>query len=149
MKYYDIQKQLEKENKKISISQKQDIEYLNIKISQMVQLARMDKGLTQSQLAKKLGTKQPSIARLESGKKSPTILFLNQIAKALDTYLVEPRFKSIEHFYSYNYVSSSLAPLHNNTTIDTVEVNDKQRIISQEENILSPIARDNFKFNIN
>lgn len=43
----------------------------------------------------------------------------------------------------------SLAPLCNNTMIDTVEVNTRQRIISQEENIPYPITRNNFKFNIN
>lgn len=45
---------------------------------------RLLRGLTQGQLAKRIGTQQPSIARLESGKKNPDIPFLRQIAKALN-----------------------------------------------------------------
>ncbi len=45
---------------------------------------RILRGLTQGQLAKRIGTQQPSIARLESGKKDPDIPFLRQIANALD-----------------------------------------------------------------
>lgn len=45
---------------------------------------RLLRGLTQGQLAKRIGTQQPSIARLESGKKDPDIPFLRQIAKALN-----------------------------------------------------------------
>ncbi len=45
---------------------------------------RILRGLTQGQLAKRIGTQQPSIARLESGKKDPDIPFLRQIAKALN-----------------------------------------------------------------
>ena len=45
---------------------------------------RILRGLTQGQLAKRIGTHQPSIARLESGKKDPDIPFLRQIAKALN-----------------------------------------------------------------
>ncbi len=97
-------KYLEKiEKKRIPLAQKQDINYINMRISQMVELARLEKGLTQAELAKKVGTKQPSIARLESGETPPSILFLNKIAKALNTHLIEPRFESIEHCYeSYN-----------------------------------------------
>ena len=44
---------------------------------------RMLRGLSQAQLAEKVGTRQPSIARLENG--SPASLsFLNRIAAALD-----------------------------------------------------------------
>lgn len=45
---------------------------------------RMKKGLTQVQLAKKLGTKQPVISRLENGTLNPSIRFVQRVAKALD-----------------------------------------------------------------
>ncbi len=45
---------------------------------------RIQRGLTQSQLAEKVGTCQPSIARLENGSALPSISFLNRIAAALD-----------------------------------------------------------------
>ena len=48
---------------------------------------RLAKGLTQSDLAKKLGTKQSAIARLESGNYNPSLAFLNKVATALDTKL--------------------------------------------------------------
>lgn len=50
--------------------------------------ARLKKGLTQGELARKLGTKQSAIARLESGNFNPTLEFLQKIADALGTRLV-------------------------------------------------------------
>jgi transcriptional regulator with XRE-family HTH domain len=51
------------------------------------QLARLRilHGLTQQQLAELVGTKQPSIARLESGTVEPRISFLRKVAAALDS----------------------------------------------------------------
>ena len=45
---------------------------------------RILRGLTQSQLAERVGTHQPSIARLESGQSSPSLSFLKRIVEALD-----------------------------------------------------------------
>jgi len=49
------------------------------------QIARLRilRGLTQKQLADLAGTRQPSIARLESGKSDPDLAFLRQIANVL------------------------------------------------------------------
>ena len=44
---------------------------------------RMLRGLTQEELAQRVGTKQPSIARLESGKTEPRLSFLRQVVEAL------------------------------------------------------------------
>jgi predicted transcriptional regulator len=44
---------------------------------------RMMRGLTQEQLAEMVGTKQPSIARLESGKMEPRLSFLRRVVEAL------------------------------------------------------------------
>jgi ribosome-binding protein aMBF1 (putative translation factor) len=49
--------------------------------------ARMKKGMTQAQIAKKMGTTQSSIARVESGKSHPTIPFLQRLADATGTRL--------------------------------------------------------------
>lgn len=54
---------------------------------------RKEKGLTQKDLAKKMGTKQSVISRLESGRANPTISFLKKIAQAMQTHL-EIRFTS-------------------------------------------------------
>ena len=45
---------------------------------------RMLRGLTQAQLAEMVGTRQPSIARLENGSSTPSLSFLARIADALD-----------------------------------------------------------------
>ena len=45
---------------------------------------RIQRGLTQTQLAEMVGTRQPSIARLENGTSVPSLSFLDRIAKALD-----------------------------------------------------------------
>jgi len=49
---------------------------------------RLAKGLTQTELANMAGTKQSAIARLESGRYNPSLVFLGKIAKALDTKVV-------------------------------------------------------------
>ena len=45
---------------------------------------RIQRGLTQKQLAEMVGTRQPSIARLENGSSVPSLSYLERIAKALD-----------------------------------------------------------------
>ncbi|MHA1658558.1 MAG: helix-turn-helix domain-containing protein [Promethearchaeota archaeon] len=45
---------------------------------------RIKNGLTQRELAQKIGTKQSAISRLESGMYNPSISFLQKIAEALD-----------------------------------------------------------------
>lgn len=49
--------------------------------------ARLKKGLSQAEMAKKIGTGQSSIARLESGEYNPSIAFLTKVAKATGTKL--------------------------------------------------------------
>lgn len=48
---------------------------------------RMQRGLTQKELAKLVGTRQSSIARLESGKQPPSLSFLHKVVEALDGWL--------------------------------------------------------------
>lgn len=45
---------------------------------------RIQRGLSQAQLAEMVGTQQPSIARLENGSSIPSLSFLQRIARALD-----------------------------------------------------------------
>jgi predicted transcriptional regulator len=52
--------------------------------AQQVARLRIARGLTQAQLADLVGTKQPSIARLESGAVPPSMSFLRKVAAALD-----------------------------------------------------------------
>lgn len=43
--------------------------------------------MTQAELADKVGTRQPSIARLENGGSLPSLSFLERIANALDAQI--------------------------------------------------------------
>jgi ribosome-binding protein aMBF1 (putative translation factor) len=55
-------------------------------ISQVIK-KRLEKGLTQKQLAQIAGTKQSAISRLEGGNANPSIAFLEKISKALGVKL--------------------------------------------------------------
>ena len=60
---------------------------------------RLAKGLSQEELAKRLNTKQESIARLESGSSLPSLSTVKRVADALDAELeinLQPRHKSIK-----------------------------------------------------
>lgn len=57
---------------------------------------RLQRGLTQAQLADMVGTQQPSIARLENSSRIPSLSFLQKIAAALNARIevrlvAEPR----------------------------------------------------------
>lgn len=45
---------------------------------------RIAHGLTQTQLAELVGTRQPSIARIENGKTLPSLSFLERVASVLN-----------------------------------------------------------------
>lgn len=57
--------------------------------------ARSEKGITQKDLAERVGTKQSVISRLEAGRANPSVAFLKKLAQALNSHLeirfVEPR----------------------------------------------------------
>ncbi len=57
-------------------------------LAEMLIKKRIEKGLTQSALAKKMKTKQSAIARLESGSYNPSLAFLAKVTKALDARLL-------------------------------------------------------------
>ncbi|MHB8439045.1 MAG: helix-turn-helix domain-containing protein [Acidimicrobiales bacterium] len=66
----------------------------SIMVGSAVRTARRRAGLSQLELARRAGTSQPSIARLERGQVSPTVISLDRIARALGAELVidfEPR----------------------------------------------------------
>jgi ribosome-binding protein aMBF1 (putative translation factor) len=52
------------------------------------------KGITQKQLAEKIGTKQSAIARFEAGRANPTLSFIKKLSEALDLQLTVRASKS-------------------------------------------------------
>lgn len=53
------------------------------KIKREIIKLRVDQGLSQKDLAERIGTKQSAISRLESGDYNPSIEFLSKVANAL------------------------------------------------------------------
>ena len=62
--------------------------YEELEPAYQVARLRIMRGLTQAQLAERVGTKQPSIARLESGQVPPRLSFLRRVVEALGGTLV-------------------------------------------------------------
>lgn len=52
-------------------------------IAEAVIAKRIEKGMSQSELAEKIATKQSAISRLESGNYNPSVRLLEKVAKAL------------------------------------------------------------------
>lgn len=48
---------------------------------------RLKRGISQKELAKKIGTGQSAISRLESGRYNPTLSFLSKVSEALGSKL--------------------------------------------------------------
>jgi ribosome-binding protein aMBF1 (putative translation factor) len=62
--------------------------YVNARIAQIIYEARTDAGLTQQQLAERIGTKQSVIARLEDAEyEGHSLSMLQKIARALNQRL--------------------------------------------------------------
>jgi ribosome-binding protein aMBF1 (putative translation factor) len=61
---------------------------LEYEIARSVIRARIDRDLTQEQLAHKLKTRQSVISRVENAKTVPSLSFLKRLAAALNTSLL-------------------------------------------------------------
>jgi len=66
---------------------------LSLEMAKRLVDARIIKGLTQKELAKKMQTGQSSVARAESGDYLPSLSFLNRLAELYETELILPSFK--------------------------------------------------------
>ncbi|MBI4157443.1 helix-turn-helix transcriptional regulator [Candidatus Woesebacteria bacterium] len=58
---------------------------LEFQIAKSIIEARIERGLTQKELARRLNTKQSVISRVETVKTTPTLSFLKRLAVALNT----------------------------------------------------------------
>jgi len=56
-------------------------------VIEMIIGRRIKKGLTQKELARKIGTRQSAISRLESGTYNPSLSFLQKVGEALGAKL--------------------------------------------------------------
>ena len=109
MKFSEYKKrilEIDEDVKKEYLKKDFDLETCNL-----ITIARLHARLTQKELAKKINTKQPSVARVEGGH-LPTLPFLKKVAKAIETTLIPPRFAFMEDYSTKN--NSELFS-HNNT----------------------------------
>lgn len=65
-------------DKQVNVSDK---DIIAIKLGGLITAVRIHANLSQAQLAKKIGTQQPSLARAEAGDVTPSVEFLYKIAK--------------------------------------------------------------------
>jgi len=56
-------------------------------VIEMIIKRRIERGFSQKELARRIGTKQSAISRLESGTYNPSLSFLQKVGKALDAKL--------------------------------------------------------------
>ncbi len=79
----DFNKSLKEALKDPEFKKEYDALELEYSIIEQVIRKRLDKGLSQKQLADKIGTKQSAISRLEGGNSNPSVAFLEKVSKAL------------------------------------------------------------------
>lgn len=82
--YATVKKELLRNKKTKSAYEELGVEF---ELVQLIIKERLRQGLTQAELASKIGTKQSSISRLERGTYNPSVSFLQKTAKALGTNL--------------------------------------------------------------
>ncbi len=84
MDFKEHKKQLMKNPSFRKAYEESELEY---QIARALIRARIEKGLTQAKLAKKLHTTQSVVSRVESGNSLPSLSFLKRLAEALGTSL--------------------------------------------------------------
>lgn len=73
-----------------------DVTY-NVQLAETIVEARIKRGLTQKQLARRIGTLQPAIARIEAGNVPPSHQMIKKIAKVLEMRAFPPVLKDIKN----------------------------------------------------
>lgn len=86
-KHLDVREWIEKSLKNPEIKAEYDKLQPEFAVVRAIIRGRIDCGITQKELAEKIGTKQSVISRLESGNANPSIGFLKKLAAALNTRL--------------------------------------------------------------
>jgi transcriptional regulator with XRE-family HTH domain len=84
MKFDEFRNELRKDPEYIEAEKHLE---LILNLADEVLKLRIEKGWSQSELARRVGTKQSNISRIESGLGKPTIDFLQRLADAFETKL--------------------------------------------------------------
>ena len=76
-------------------------------IGELVAKARKAEGLTQEQLARRMGTTQSAVARLEAGMSNPTLRTVEKALRACG-HTLEPRARAFEDSVDESMIASAL-----------------------------------------
>ena len=102
-------------------------ERLMIEITEQFYLRMKDLGISQYELANRIGKKQPYISKIMSGEANPTLKTLVTIADALGTEFSIPRLIEKDHVKNYDVLSTqyhsiiqrrAIARFHDSTYTD-------------------------------
>jgi predicted transcriptional regulator len=85
MDWKDYEKKLLKNKKFVEISNQLEPEY---QLARSLIATRLQKGISQKEVAKRAKTDQASISRLESATSKPSLALLRKVADALDAKLI-------------------------------------------------------------
>lgn len=88
LKIIDSEKLFQEEMKNPEFKRAYEALEPEFQIARQVIKARIARKLTQTQLAKRIGTKQPVISRLEGMDSMPTITLLKKVAESLGKKLI-------------------------------------------------------------
>ena len=80
----DFQKELEAQP---GFKEAQEETRLEYEVARALIKARIERGLTQAEIAKRMNTKQSVISRVENAKTVPSLSFLKRLAQVLDASL--------------------------------------------------------------
>lgn len=86
--------------------------YLGHEIAEDLIDIRVKLNLSQEEFSKKVGLKQPSVARLESGENLPRLSTLLKIANALGTKLYAPKFEMLCETTVSQSAHNSVSEIH-------------------------------------
>ncbi len=127
--------------------EKNDLDSIKINVGLQILELRLIKNLTQKQLAKKIGTKQPSIARVERGATAPSLTFLYKIASAVGTDLIPPKFAIVEENELRDQLNSLVVESVFRIAEHKTEPTDNYRVSQESRNIIgsstSPLVNAN------
>lgn len=107
MKHLDYLTQLEKDPDYQNAVKELEAHFL---LGEAIIRARIQKGLSQAELAEMVGTKQANISRIESALANPTLKLINRIANVLD---IEIQFIATTSTTSYHSIPAARLPAPN------------------------------------
>lgn len=99
MKLLELRKQLKQDPEFVEAMKKLQLKF---DLADAMIHARIQCGISQSELAEAIGTKQANISRIESGLGNPTIELIQKIVNYLDLKVnIEPN--EPEYFFDFNF----------------------------------------------